>query len=277
MTRRIDLGLGPSRREALGAMGGGMLGLVGGVGTASASGRVVRDDLVALFRAEGVEGTMVVVDAASGQETVIGARADERRVPASTYKIVNSLIALETGVVRDENEILPFGGGPQPYPTWAKDQSMREAIAVSAVPIYQEVARRIGLERQREWLARLDYGNRDPGTVVDRFWLDGPLAISPAEQARFAAKLARGQLPMSARAQAIVRDILRIEASDGRSLHAKTGVCASCRPMVGWWTGWVERSARATAFSLALDMGSIADAPKRLTIGRAVLAALGAW
>jgi len=69
-------------------------------------------------------------------------------VPASTFKIANTIIALETGVVKDENEIIPYGG--RPFKHWEKDMSMREAIALSAVPIYQELARRIGLERYRE-------------------------------------------------------------------------------------------------------------------------------
>lgn len=237
---------------------------------------VGRDDLLVRFTEQGAVGTMVLFDPTRGVTTVIGAeRAERRFTPASTFKIANSLIALEVGAVADENEIIPYGGRPQPYPTWEHDMSMREAIGLSAVPIYQELARRVGIERFRDHLVRLDYGNRDPGTVVDRFWLDGPLAISAVEQTRFLARLAKRELPISARAQGIVTDIVRIEARDGRVLHAKTGVCASCRPMVGWWVGWVARGDEITAFALNMDLAGMADAPKRMTIGRAILADLG--
>jgi beta-lactamase class D len=72
--------------------------------------------------------------------------------------------------------------------------SMREAIGASAVPIYQELARRIGLERYQQWLARLGFGNRQTGAALETFWLDGPRQISAIEQARFVANLAQGKL-----------------------------------------------------------------------------------
>jgi beta-lactamase class D len=147
---------------------------------------------------------------------------------------------------------------------------MREAITASNVPVYQELARRIGLERYRVWLARLNYGNRQAGTVVDRFWLDGPLEISAIEQARFVTLLAQKKLQASARSQSIVRDILQIENRDGAVLCGKTGWDGQ----IGWWTGWVEREGRVSAFSLNTDMQKIADAPKRVAIGKALLGKL---
>jgi beta-lactamase class D len=267
---------GWTRRGVLATAGGAALGLMAG-GSARAGETVVRDDLAGLFAAEGVVGTMAVFEPASERSTLIdAARAATRFTPASTFKIANSLIALETGVVADENEIIPYGGKPQWMKTWEKDMSMREAIALSAVPHYQELARRIGISRYRDWLARLDYGNRDPGAVVDRFWLDGPLAISAIEQARFVARLAAGTLPASPRAQAIVRDILKLESRDGRTLFAKTGWKTGDRP-IGWWTGWVDQGGAITAFSLNIDMAKIEAGPKRLFVGRAVLAALRAY
>ncbi len=144
-------------------------------------------------------------------------------VPASTFKVANTIIALETGAVKDENEIIPYGGKPQPFKQWEKDMSMREAIALSAIPIYQEIARRVGSGRYRDWLARLDHGNRQPGTSVDTFWLDGPLEISAVEQAHFVARLAQQKLDASPRAQAITRDIIRLESSSSKLLYGKTG------------------------------------------------------
>jgi len=153
---------------------------------------------------------------------------------------------------------------------------MREAIAASSVPIYQEIARRVGIARYREWLDRLDYGNRQPGTVVDRFWLDGPLEISAVEQAKFVARLAQGQLPVSARSQSIVRDILRLESGNTRVLFGKTGWLFSSTPQIGWWTGWVEQAGKISAFSLNIDMASSAEVSKRIPLGKALLAKLGA-
>lgn len=236
---------------------------------------VERNDLASVFAAHDTRGTFALLDARSDRLTLVDAtRANTRMVPASTFKIANSLIALETGVVKDENEVIPYGGKPQPFKAWEKDMPMREAIAASNVPIYQELARRIGLARYAEWLARLDYGNRRTGTAIDTFWLNGPLEISAVEQAAFAARLARNELSASDRSQAIVRDITRLEARDGRTLHGKTGWRFSGTPQLGWWTGWVDTGSGIASFSLNLDMASIEDAKKRIAAGRDLLARL---
>src|SRR4029453_8309592 len=112
-----------------------------------------RADLEAVFTEKGGAGTFALYDV--DHLTLIKAeRAQTRPVPAPAFKIANTIVALETGVVKDENEIIPYGGRTQPFKTWEKDMSMREAITLSAVPIYQELARRIGLERYGEWLPR---------------------------------------------------------------------------------------------------------------------------
>ena len=241
------------------------------------AGTTERNDLDAVFRENNVAGTFVLYDVAGDHLTLVNpARAQARLVPASTFKIANTIIALETGVVKDENEIIPYGGKPQPFKQWEKDMSMREAIALSAVPIYQEIARRVGLARYHDWLARLDYGNRETGESVDTFWLDGPLQTSAVEQARFVARLAQQKLDASARAQTITRDIIRLEAANGKTLYGKTGWRFSSTPNLGWWTGWVERDGKVFAFSLNIDMpGAATDAPKRVAIGKAMLVKLG--
>ncbi len=235
-----------------------------------------RQDLYSAFEKHGFTGTFALFDVSANRLVLVnGKRANKQFVPASTFKIPNSLIALETGVVKDENEVIPYGGKPQPIKAWEKDMPMREAIVASNVPVYQELARRIGLERYREWLARLAYGNREIGTAVDRFWLDGPLRISAVEQVRFIANLAQKRLDASERAQSIVRDILRIETRDDAVLYGKTGWYVTPEEQVGWWTGWVERQDKVFTFALNIDMRRSEDAPKRLSIGKELLAELG--
>jgi beta-lactamase class D len=266
---------GLTRRAALGVSLGALAVMACGRDPLAA-GATQRADLEAVFTENGVAGTFALYDV--DHLTLINAeRAQTRLVPASTFKIANTIVALETGVVKDENEIIPYGGRPQPFKTWEKDMSMREAIALSAVPIYQELARRIGLERYGEWLARLDFGNRQTGTIVDTFWLDGPLEISAVEEARFAARLAQQKLDASIRSQSIARDIIRLESRDGKVLYGKTGWRFSSTPNLGWWTGWVEQNGKISAFSLNIDMPAATDAPKRVAIGKAMLAKLGVF
>jgi beta-lactamase class D len=259
------------------------IGMAGALATSFVSAGVARattvddrSDLKSVFAEQGTAGTFALYDVDGDRLTVVDrARAERRYTPASTFKIANSLIALETGAVRDENEVIPYGGKPQPFKQWERDMGMREAIATSNVPIYQEIARRIGLQRMQAMIDSLDYGNRRIGTVIDRFWLDGPLQISAVEQARFVARLARRQLPVSARSQTIVRDILRVEQKGDAVIYAKTGWLFDSKPQLGWWTGWVERGNRLHTFSLNMDMTADADAPKRLVIARSLLTRLG--
>ena len=262
---------GVTRRTVLVSCLGG-LALTAFAEAPTAGEVVLREDLNPVFQERGFAGTFVLYEANTDRLVLVNAkRAEERFVPASTFKIPNSLIALETGAVKDVDEVIPYGGKPQLIKAWEKDMAMREALPASNVPVYQELARRIGLEQYRAWLERLDYGNREIGTVVDRFLLDGPLKISAVEQAKFVARLAQGKLDASAEAQAQVREILRLEENDGAVLYGKTG----WDQKVGWWTGWVEREGKIFAFSLNMPMEKLADAPKRIEIGKALLAKLG--
>jgi beta-lactamase class D len=262
------------RRQLLVSGGAALATLV--AGSSSVAGATEeRPELMTIFEHHEVVGTFVLYDAPADRVvTVNRPRAEKRYVPASTFKIANSLIALEAGVVRDENEVIPYGGKPQPFKAWEKDMPMREAISASNVPIYQELARRIGLELYKQWLDRLDYGNRQTGSSVDTFWLDGPLEISAIEQARFVAALAQQKLLASPRAQGIVCDILHLETTDGRALYGKTGWRFSSTPQLRWWTGWVQRNGKIVAFALNIDMTSPADAKKRVAIGRDMLGKL---
>ena len=232
-------------------------------------------DLETLFDKYDVEGAFVLYDVEANTFLQSNRkRADERRFPASTFKIANSLIALETGVVADADEIIPYGGKPQPIRAWQRDMSMRDAISISNVPIYQELARRIGLETYASWLEKLDYGNRQVGADVERFWLDGPLAISPMEHVLFIARLAGGALPASHDHQQTVRDLVFLESNDRGRLYGKSGWSLAADPQIGWWVGWVERGDAIFAFALTIDMTSRADAGKREALARDLLRAL---
>ncbi|MBA3590694.1 class D beta-lactamase [Methylibium sp.] len=230
------------------------------------------------FSEERTAGCFALLDAATGESRLVnGRRARQRFAPASTFKIPNSLIALEAGAVRDEREVVPYGGKPQLFPQWERDLNLREAFAASSVPVCQELARRIGLARMRAAVAGFGYGNAEVGGVVDRFWLDGPLAISAIEQAAFLVRLAQGSLPVSARSLAIVRDISTVETRAGAVLHAKSGWLFDAKPQVGWWVGWVEQAGGLHGFALNIDMQSIADAPRRERIGRRLLEHFGVF
>jgi beta-lactamase class D len=266
------------RRTFLAQSGCGLLAALGATRFADAATPVAhveeRPDLAGYFREAGVSGTWVVLDSATSKLTVVDRRRAERRYsPASTFKIPNSLIALETGAVKDIDEVLPHGGGTYKRKEWERDMNLRDAIRVSHLPIYRGVARRIGLARMNEWIARLHYGNETLGTEVDQFWVNDKLKISAVEQARFLMRLAQRSLPMSRRSQDMVHDITLIEQTPAHALHAKTGWYESPSLSLGWWVGWVaQANGSMQSFALNIDMHGEADVAKRIPLGRKLLA-----
>ena len=234
-------------------------------------------EVAALFRSAGINGTFVLFDVTA--QTYVGHnkdRAEKRFVPASTFKIPNTLIGLSVGAVKSVDEVLPYRGRAQPFiKAWEKDMRLRDAIVVSNVPIYQELARRIGLGRMRDNVERMDFGNKEIGTSVDKFWLTGPLKISAVEQTQFLAKLAEGSLPFPPQYQESVREITSLEQGANWRLHGKTGWENAPGPGVGWWVGWLLRDGRVYSFALNMDIRKASDASKRLELGRTSLKVLG--
>jgi hypothetical protein len=154
--------------------------------------------LAAELSAEGVSGTIALLDTTDGVVRCSDAAACQASaIPASTFKIPNSMIALETGIVEGPDTILPWDGQNYSVEAWNQDLSLRDALRVSCVPCYQALARQVGEQRMREWVERLDYGNRDIAGGIDRFWLTGALRITPLEQIDFLRRLDENKLPIS--------------------------------------------------------------------------------
>ena len=227
----------------------------------------------------GYRATVVVYDVRRNKYQAVHAeRAARRLVPASTFKIVNALAALDLGVVAGPAAVIPWDSVERDRRELNRDLDLREAFRVSAVPHFQHLARQIGPVRMRRALERAGYGNRDIGSVVDRFWLDGPLRVSPLEQVQLLTRLQRGELPFSPRAIAAVRDMMVVEQTPAYTVRAKTGWAQPGGDEVGWWVGWVERGPDVYVFATSLEAANPTDAfgPARERITRRVLAALGA-
>jgi len=211
------------------------------------------------FRAAGVAGTMVLMNEprssagaaepaatpAPGRMLVYNPRrAASGYLPASTFKILNALIGLETGVVDGPDTLFPWDGVRRNVAAWNGDLTLRQAFQVSAVPVYQEVARRIGAERMAWYVRACGYGNADiGGAPLDLFWLSGNLRISALEQVAFLRRLFHGQLPFAAGTMETVKDMMLVERGPGWTLRAKSGWAVKDAPGIGWWVGWLERDA----------------------------------
>ena len=229
-----------------------------------------RDDLAKRFFDLGTTGTFVAYKV--DDYLIIASdkvRSGEGKLPASTFKIPNSIIALETGVVGDpDKDVFKWDGVTRSIEAWNKDHTLRSAIAVSAVPVYQEIARRIGAERMQKYVDLFDYGNRDIGGGIDQFWLTGNLRIDPVQQIDFVDRLRRGVLPVSKRSQELTRDILPVTKVDDATIRAKSGLLGAeaGKPSLGWMVGWVEKGSSTTVFAMNMDCKEQSHIAARMTV-----------
>ncbi len=240
----------------------------------------IREGLAKHFAEDGTSGTFVGYK--TDEYLIIASdkdRSGQPMLPASTFKIANSLIALETGVVGDpDKDVFKWDGVTRPIEAWNRDHTMRSAIAASAVPVYQEIARRIGQERMQKYVDLFEYGNCDIGGGIDQFWLTGNLRIDAIQQVDFVDRLRRGVLPVSKRSQDLVRDILPVTKVGDATIRAKSGLLGAelGKPSLGWLVGWVEKGSTQTVFALNMDCTEPRLIPDRMKLTQQCLGDIGA-
>ncbi|MBK9098962.1 MAG: class D beta-lactamase [bacterium] len=200
-----------------------------------------REDLKKFYDDYNVEGLFVLYD--QNNDKFMFYNEPQFKVqltPASTFKICNSLIGLETGVIKDENYVLQWDSVVRRIPEWNKDQELKTAFKNSTVWYYQELARRVGGEQMKYWLDKANYGNADTSGGVDKFWLSGGLRISPEQQINFLRQLHDDKLPFSHRSMDIVKKIMIAKESSEYVVRAKTGWGFQDNTNIGWYVGYVE-------------------------------------
>ena len=203
---------------------------------------------------------------------------DSSYLPASTFKIINSLIGLQEGKIVNDSMIIKWDGVNRSVESWNKDLTMYEAFRVSSVPYYQEVARRIGKEKMQEWLDSLGYGSKKITTAIDTFWLDNSLKITPDEELGLVKKLYFGQLPFFKINQEIVKRAMLFENNANYRLGYKTGWGKTENGNhLTWIVGWVEENNHPYFFVLNFESSQTdADIPSiRMNILKGILKQLG--
>jgi beta-lactamase class D len=213
-------------------------------------------------------------------------RCRERFSPKSTFKIPNSLIGLESGVIRDADFVIPWNRqkyppqedwNQEPFVHWGQDQTLRSAIRYSVLWYYRELALSVGTQRMQKYVTAFNYGNKDSSSRIDNFWLDGSLKISADEQVEFLKTFYAGRLPVSKRSTEIVKDILVLEKTPAYQLSAKTGGGPiSAGKYIGWFVGYLETKDNVYFFATNIEGANFAEIrDKRIELTKQILTALG--
>jgi beta-lactamase class D len=167
--------------------------------------------------------------------------AKRGNIPASTFKIPNSIIALETGVVKSDSTVFKWNGEKRWMKAWEQDLTLKQAFKVSCVPCYQEIARKVGVKRMKAYLKKLDYNTMVFDTLtIDNFWLEGKSRITQFQQIDFLKRLYQSELPISKRTESIMRDVMIVEKTNDYVLRGKTGLSNTNEIKNGWFVGYFE-------------------------------------
>jgi len=208
-----------------------------------------------IFKQHNLKGT-IVISTLDNKKTYIynKQRANKGYLPASTFKIPNTMIALQEKAIKDEYEIIKWDGKKRFYPPWNKDQTLQSALQYSCVWCYQKLARKIGSKKYLHYLKELNYGNKKTGKELTTFWLEGYIRISALEQVEFLKKFYKNKLPFKQKYIDITKKILTVKKTQKYTIKAKTGWSDTPIYGVGWYVGYVETKKDIYFFALNIDI-----------------------
>jgi beta-lactamase class D len=214
-----------------------------------------RPDLQQLFDSAKVAGAILIFDQ---QRNIFYSNnflnCNNGFLPASTFKIPNSIIALETGVVESDSAILKWDGIKRRMPSWERDLTLHDAFHVSCVPCYQEIARKIGVERMKKYMKRFQYGKMEfDSTTLDLFWLEGESKITARQQIEFLKNFYYSGIGLSKRTEEIMKRMMVIDSTDGYKLSGKTGWAIRNNNNLGWFVGYIENQNGIYFFATFLE------------------------
>jgi len=201
--------------------------------------------------------TFVLLDENSARYHIVNReRANKRYTPASTFKIANSLIALETGTLSGSDVSLRVDLSTYPQEDWWQPQwatetyDLRGAFQNSVYPIYRSIATDIGPANMQSYLNRFEYGNQDISSGLDSFWVAGSLEISAMEQIHFLQKLYHNEFALRQSTLDELKTIMLVEDEVTYKLFAKSGAALlGGGNVVFWYVGFVEDEAGVHYFA----------------------------
>lgn len=217
-----------------------------------------------IFTKNNVEGSILIESEDGKTKYQHNVNKKERFIPASTFKIPNTLIILEEGLIRDESEIIKWDKKEREYEPWNKDQTLKTAFQISCVWCYQRYAKLIGDEKYQSYLKKFNYGNQLTGPDTNSFWLDGDIRISINEQINFLRKVYFEELPIEKRHIKTLKNIMLSDIEKHYKIWSKTGWSGTS----GWYVGYLITNKQTWFFATHIKINNKSDLKfrKKLTL-----------
>lgn len=184
-------------------------------------------------------------------EKVIGEENCKQRLPAcSTFKVPLAVMAFDSGVLKDENQVFKWDGKKREREELNQDQTAKTWMKYSVVWFSQKLTPKMGMKKVKKYLYDFDYGNQDMSGGLKQAWLVAPwqnkpaLSISAYEQVEFMKKLWSNALPVSECAMKLTREITYLDKSaKGFELSGKIGstfIDQERTKNLGWFISHVQ-------------------------------------
>ncbi|GGH00781.1 beta-lactamase [Polaribacter pacificus] len=221
----------------------------------STSSKVITPEFQSILDSAKVTGSILIYDLEDKRYYSNDFKWTENGyLPASTFKITNAIIALETGVIKNDSSVFKWNGKERRLKTWERDLTFTEAFHASCVPCFQELAQKIGPEKMNLYLKKLNYGAMQvSASNIDLFWLAGDSKINQLEQIDFLKRLYQSQLPISKRTENIIKRMMLINENDGYTISGKTGWSIRNGHNNGWFVGWLKTANKVYFFATNIN------------------------
>lgn len=224
-----------------------------------------------LYKSNNIKGSLLIESLDGKTKYQYNVTDSDRFIPASTFKIPNTLIILEEGLIKDQFDVIKWDGKKRGYEHWNKDQTLKSAFQYSCVWCYQRYASKVGDKKYQEYLKKFDYGNFLTGNDVRTFWLIGELKTSVLDQVDFLRKIYSETLPVQKRHIKTLKKIMLSEQNDRFKVWSKTGWSGES----GWYVGYLEVDAQVWFFANHIEISTNDDLAFRQSLTMDALTRLG--
>jgi beta-lactamase class D len=202
-----------------------------------------------------VEGCFLLYDFEKEKTIVYNQeRCEKGFLPASTFKMVNTLIGLDNGIITGVEFIIPWDSVNRQIPAWNREHNLKTAFQNSVVPWYQELARKIGVKNMKTGVEKARFGNMDISEKnIDLFWLRGNSRITAYEQLDFQKRLIKNELPFQQKDIDLLKKIMIMEETPETILRGKTGWAVMEDKNIGWLSGYLESGSKTYSFVINVE------------------------
>lgn len=201
-----------------------------------------------------------------------------RVAPNSTYKIYDSLFALDAGIISPENSQIEWDHTDYPFEAWNADQTLTSAMTSSVNWYFQSLDKQLGKTALQSYVQSIEYGNENITGEFSSYWMESTLKISPVEQVELLTALYQNSLPFTPEDVQAVKDSICLSHSSVGTFYGKTGTGRiDGQDVNGWFIGFLETPGHTWFFATNIKADQSATGSNAVEITMSILSDLHIW